>query len=81
MGLEAVSQMLMKSCIQKMNALIECLIATYIRDHLSVQGIYLPCSQITAVHYIKEHVHVISSHRSPILLHVSLTKFITLICY
>ena len=77
MGLENVSQMLMNR--QKMNALIECLTAT--KRSLSVQGIYLPCSQITAVHYIKEHVHVISNCRSPILLHVSLTKFITLICY
>ena len=33
-----------------------------------------------AVHYIKECVHVISNHRSSILLHVYLTKFITLIC-
>ena len=44
-------------------------------------GHLFTCSHITAVHYIKEHVHVISNHRSPILLHVSLTKFITLICY
>ena len=76
MGLETVPDADESS---KMNALIECLTAT--KRSLSVQGIYLPCSQITAVHYIKEHVHVISNHRSPILLHVSLTKFITLICY
>ena len=62
-----------------MNALIECLTAT--KRFLSVQGIYLPCSQIAAVHYIKGHVYVISNHRNLILLHVSLTKFITLICY
>ena len=75
MGLETVSQVNRK----KMNALIECLTAT--KRSLSVQGIYLPCSQTTAVHYIKEHVHVISNCRIPILLYVSLTKCITLICY
>ena len=77
MGLETVSQMQMNRDRQKMNALIECLTAT--KRCLSVQGIYLPCSQITAVHYIKEHVHVISNRRSPILLHVSLTKLIILL--
>ena len=55
MGLETVvSQMLMNR--QKLNALIQSLTA-------------MKSSQIIAVHYIKEHVHVISNHCSPILLH------------
>ena len=86
MGLEAVSQMADADEIMhsKNKAFFECfnrVFDCYVYKRSSkVQGIYLPCSQITALHYIKEHVHVISSHCSPIL-NVSLTKFITLICY